>query len=248
MNKFVLIHIILLTIFSNAVAQKADRIVKVPLLRYERSFGVNLNSDGWGFGYRHSKAKSFTVKKSWDFSFNFVRDSKQFRYYNQADNSSKSFFYGKQINFYNLQVMRGRQKKLTDKPYWGGVELRYFYYGGINIGIAKPIYLYIIDYANGNALSLQRYDVQKHDLDNIWGRGPFSKGLSELTIHPGLSFKSGLNVEFGSFQEKTLSLEAGAVIDVFANSVQIMGFDNPTNYMLRLYVAFRFGKRFDSVN
>ena len=242
------IYFILFTFFAIQLsyAQKADRIVKKPLLRYENSYGISFNSDGWGGGYRYGKAKTYRNKKVWDFSFYFVRDTKQYRYYNQYDNSAKSFFFGKQIHFYSFQILRGREKILTEKPYWGGVEIRYFYFGGLNLGIGKPIYMYIVDFMNGGVLTLEKYDVQKHDLENIWGRGPFSKGLSEIEFHPGLSWKMGLNIEFGPYQEKTKALEAGLIIDAYVLPVQIMGFDDPKYAMFRLFLAYRFGKRYNS--
>lgn len=244
--KFLAIILLIIFVSGEIFAQQADKIVKKPILKYESSFGFNLNSDGWGFGYKYGKSKSFTNKKTWDISLSFIRDSKQYRYYNQYDNSAKSFFYGKMINFYSLQVLRGRQKVLSEKPYWGGVEFRYFYFGGLNIGIGNPVYVYVIDYDNGGILKLEKYDPQRHDLDNIWGRGPYVKGLSSLEIHPGLSFKFGLNAEFGPYQEKTRSFEAGVIVDAYALPVQIMGFDTPKYGMLRLYVAYRFGKRYNS--
>jgi hypothetical protein len=248
MKQSFLIILLLVSFSLLSNAQKADRVVKKALLRYERSYGINFNTDGWGFGYRYGKAKTFTNKKTWDFTFSFIRDSKQIRYYSPYDNTAKSFFYGKLNNFYSLQVLRGRQKILTEKPYWGGVEVRFFYFGGFNLGIAKPIYLYVIDYENGGVLSLERYDAQSHNLEDIYGRGPFTKGLNELGIHPGLSFKIGLNVEFGPYQERTKALEAGFIVDGYVIPVQLMGFDDAKYAMMRLYVAYRFGKRYNSTN
>jgi len=245
MIKSLSILFVSLLIMQFSYAQKADKIIKKPLLRYENSYGINFNSDGWGGGYRYGKAKTYRNKKVWDISFYFIRDTKQYRFYNQHDNSAKSFFFGKQIHFYSLQVLRGRQKILTEKPYWGGVEIRYFYFGGVNLGFGKPIYMYIYDYMNGGVLTLEKYDVQKHDLENIWGRGPFSKGLLEIEFHPGFSFKVGLNIEFGPYQEKTKSLEAGLIVDGYVFPVQIMGFDDPKYAMIRIYVAYRFGKRYN---
>lgn len=244
--RFLILSVLFLISVSQIFAQQADKIVKKPLLKYESSFGINLNSDGWGFGYRYGKSKTFTNKKTWDISLSFIRDSKQYRIYPYYDNSAKSFFYGKRINFYSLQVLRGRQKIISEKPYWGGVELRYFYFGGLNIGIGNPVYVYVIDYDNGGILKLERYDPRLHDLDNIWGRGPYVKGLSSLEIHPGLSFKIGINAEFGPYQESSKSIEAGVVVDAYGIPVQIMGFDTPKYAMFRLYVAYRFGKRYNS--
>ncbi len=246
MKHFGILIFLFFGLLSYSYAQKADKIIKKPLLKYENSFGITFNSDGWGLGFRYGKAKTYFKKKTWDISFLFVRDAKQFRYYNEHDNSAKSFFYGKLINFYSLQVLRGRQKIWTEKPYWGGVQIRYFYFGGVNLGVGNPIYVYVIDYNNVGVVNLERYDPNKHDLDNIWGKGPFVKGLSSLEFYPGLSFKMGLNVEFGTYQEKTRAIEAGFIVDAYAIPVQIMAF-NPVKYaMFRLYVAYRFGKRYNS--
>lgn len=233
-------------IVSQVIAQQADKIVKKPILKYESSFGINLNSDGWGFGYRHGKSKSFTDKKTWDISFYFIKDSKQYRFY-PYDNSAKSYFYGKKIYFYSLQVLRGRQKTISEKPYWGGVKLRYFYFGGLNLGIGNPVYLYINNYDNGSLLTLEKYDPQRHSKDNIWGKGPYVKGFSSLEIYPGLSFKIGLNAEFGPYQEDTKSFEVGVIVDAYAIPVQIMGFNTPKYAMFRIYVGYRFGKRYNSI-
>ncbi len=244
--KFLVSIILVLVFFGNVYSQQADRIIKKPILKYESSFGINLNSDGWGINYKYGKTKTFTNKKTWDIGLLFIRDTKQYRYYNPYDNSAKSFFYGKMIGFYSLQILRGRQKIISEKPYWGGVEFRYFYFGGLNVGIGNPVYVYVVDYDNGGILKLEKYDPQKHDLDNIWGRGPYVKGFSNLELHPGLSFKFGLNAEFGTYQESTKAFEAGVIVDGYAVPVQIMGFNTPKYVMFRLYVAYRFGKRFNS--
>jgi hypothetical protein len=246
MKRFAFLFIISLLFSNHVFSQKADRIAKVPILKYESSFGLGFNTDGWGFGYRLGKSKTFTHKKTWDFAFNFVRDSKQIRTDNGYDNTAKSYFYGKQIYFYNLQILRGSQKTITQKPYWGGVELRYFYFGGLNIGFGKPIYLYVEDYLNGGIIVLERFDINKHEPDIIWGRGPYSKGMSEIEVHPGLSFKLGLNAEFGPYQEKSKAFEAGFVLDTYAIPVQIMALNEPSYFMIRLYLSYRFGSRYDS--
>jgi len=239
-----LISIAIIGIPYSLVGQKADQIITKPLLTFEKSYGINFNSDGWGFGFRYGKSKSYTNKRTWDFSFNFIRDPKQIRLYKEYPEGSKSFFYGKLIHFYNLQALYGRQKNLTEKPYWGGVEIRYFYFGGPTLGIGKPIYLYIYDYYT-LVSKLEKHDPSTQSLDIIIGRGPYSKGLSELQFYPAITLKFGLNVEFGEFQEEVKSLETGLVLDIYPIPVQIMGLNDPKYFMPRLYVSYRFGKRYN---
>jgi len=238
--------IVLLFIPFGLFGQQADKINVKPLLRYEKSFGVNFNSDGWGIGYRMGKAISYKNKKTWDFNFSFIGDSKQERQlWISSQSSAKSFFYGKLMHLYGLQIMRGRQKVIAEKPYWGGVEVRWFYYGGLNLGIGKPIYLYVFDQTINNTITLERYDPDKHMIEDIFGRGPYTKGLSEISLYPGLSFKVGINVEFGPYQEKTKAFEAGVILDTYALPIQIMGLNEPEYVKLRLFLAFRFGGRYN---
>lgn len=237
--------IVLLLISISIFAQKADRIIKKPLLRYEKSFGINFNSDGWGFGYRTGKSLTYKDKKTWDINFSFIRHNKQERQLWIQHSSAKSYYYGKLIHLYGLQVLRGRQKIIAEKPYWGGVEIRWFYYGGLNLGIGKPIYLYVIDPTSHNSIIEEKYDPQIHMIEDIFGRAPYSKGLSELSFYPGLTFKVGLNVEFAPYQEKTKAFETGLIIDTYAIPIQIMGLNDPEYYRLRLFLAFRFGSRYN---
>ena len=238
--------IVLFFIPIGLMGQKADKIIKKPLLRYEKSIGLSFNSDGWGVGYSVGKAISYKNKKTWDFNFSFIGDSKQERQlWISSSSSAKSFFYGKLMHFYSLQIMRGRQKVIAEKPYWGGVEVRWFYYGGLNLGIGKPIYLYVFDQTINNTITLEKYDPQKHMIEDIFGRGPYTKGLSEISLYPGMSFKLGLNVEFGPYQENTKAFEAGVIVDAYALPIQIMGLNDPEYLKLRLFLTFRFGSRYN---
>ena len=53
--------------------------------------------------------------------------------------------YGKLNYLFVLRPGIGIQNVINSKPYWGGVEIRYFYYGGLSLGFTKPVYLYVYD-------------------------------------------------------------------------------------------------------
>lgn len=241
-------HIIVLSllfVLSTANAQELETSEVGYIYKREQSMGLNLNTDGWGFDYRIGFFKTGYVKRTFDISFSFIKDPKEVRYYNSYDQTSKSFVYGKEINFYSLRFLYGKQKDLTSKPYWGGVELRWLNLFGFNLGLGKPIYLYVVDQANDGALSLDRYEPTKHDLSVIYGRGPFSKGLDELEIFPGVSFKTALNVEYGTISEKTRSIEAGVIFNGYLRPYNIMAYSEPRYFDISFYVSFNFGKRFN---
>lgn len=207
--------------------------------------GVNLNTDGWGFDYRIGFFKTGYVKRTLDISFSFIRDPKETRISYSYDQGSKSFVYGKERKFYSLRFLYGNQKDLANKPYWGGVEIRWLNLFGFNLGIGKPIYLYVVDQANDGVLALERYDANKHDLSVIYGRGPYTKGLDELEVYPGISFKTAINVEYGSIPEKTKSIEAGIIFNGYLRPYNIMAYTEPRFFDMSVYVSFNFGKRFN---
>jgi len=241
-------HIILLSllfIFSSSFSQELEKSEVGLIYKREQSMGLNLNTDGWGFDYRLGFFKTGYVKRTFDISFSFIRDPKEVRYYNSYDQSSKSFVYGKERNFYSLRFLYGKQKDLANKPYWGGVELRWLNLFGFNLGLGKPIYLYVVDQANDGVVVLERYDAARHDLSVIYGRGPFSKGLDELEVYPGISFKTALNVEYGTIPEKTRSIEAGIIFNGYLRPYNIMAYSEPRYFDMSVYVSFNFGKRFN---
>ena len=232
-------------IFLSSQAQELDNSKVGLIYKREQSMGINLNTDGWGFDYRLGFFKTGYFKRTIDISFSFIRDPKETRYYNSYDQSSKSFVYGKERNFYSIRFLYGNQKDLANKPYWGGVEIRWLNLFGFNLGIGKPIYLYVVDQANDGVLDLQRYDPSRHNLSNIYGRGPYSKGLNELEVFPGISFKTALNVEYGSIPEKTRSIEAGVIFNGYLRPYNIMAYSEPRYFDMSVYLSFNFGKRYN---
>jgi hypothetical protein len=241
-------HILILTflfIFLSSQAQELDNSEVGLIYKREQSMGINLNTDGWGFDYRLGFFKTGYLKRTLDISFSFIRDPKETRYYNSYDQSSKSFIYGKERSFYSLRFLYGNQKDLSNKPYWGGVDIRWLNLFGFNLGIGKPIYLYVVDQANDGVLDLQRYDPARHNLSNIYGRGPYSKGLSELEVFPGISFKTALNVEYGSIPEKTRSIEAGIIFNGYLRPYNIMAYSDQRYFDMSVYLSFNFGKRYN---
>ncbi|OIP00501.1 MAG: hypothetical protein AUJ98_08140 [Bacteroidetes bacterium CG2_30_33_31] len=226
-------------------SQISDETPKEVIYKFENSGFLEFHSNGWGIGYRTGKFTNGYKKKTYDFSFSSVTDLKQIKQSTSYTMTGSRFIYGKTLNFYNIKALIGTQKVITTKPYWGGVEFRKFLFGGINLGIGKPVYLYIYNYIDGNIVSLEKFDPDKYDFQDIYAKGPFSKGLDELKFYPGLSLKTGINVEYGIETEKAKSVEIGGIIDVYPIPVQIMAYENPKYAMFAIYLSFHFGKRYN---
>lgn len=222
-----------------------DTIPDKILLERQWSLGGNLHTNGWGLVFRKGVNKSFRLQNLWEVEFGTYKSSKEIRSINPFYPDSRSFFYGKLNYLWFFRGGIGQQRILNEKPYWGGVQLSWIYYGGFSLGVTKPVYLFIIRHNNSfiNDLVEERYDPEKHEIYDIYGRGSFLAGFSNLGFHPGVYLKTGLDFEFGAQDESISSLEAGAQFDYSPIPVPLMAFNPDQSFFLTLYMSLRFGKR-----
>ena len=255
MKKFVKIISLLLIIlisgvngFSQLSPQK-DFVHDSVIYSKELSGGIIIHNLGFGFQYRKSFNKTVFKKKFFEFEFVGMKSLKQIKIINPYFFYSKSYYYGKLNNVFLLRGGYGFQHLLNRKPYWGGVELRYFYSGGASIGISKPVYLYILNFLSTNfyeyEIVVEKYNPDEHFYENIYGRAPFTEGLGEIKIYPGIYLKTGMNFEFGMFKSKKASLEIGGIIEYLPIAVPIMAFSDPKSFFITVYVSFSIGKRYN---
>ena len=216
-----------------------------------RSFGVIAHSHGLGIQYRTGKRITYFKSRVLEFSFVSMRSYKQVRVHNPIDPNARRYIYGKENEVFFLRGGFSWKRLLNRKPYWGGVELRLLYGGGITVGIAKPYYLYTAYLHEGpgniwyREIRTEQFSLDNQTWDYIYGRAPFTKGFGEIALHPGLYGKIGLNFEFGKKHEKIQALEAGAQLDVLPTGISVM-YNNPQQiFFPSVYLSFSFGKRFN---
>ncbi len=226
----------------------SDTILDQVLLRKKMSGGIILHNRGWGFQFQKGRNITFFKSVMWEASAISMKSPKQVRTINPYFSNAKSYFYGKINHVFVLRGGIGFDKMLNRKPYWGGVEIRLVGFGGVSLAITKPVYLYILKFTSSYydyQIVIEKYDPEKHFLDNIYGRAPFSRGLGELRLYPGIYGKFGMNFEYGHYNSKIKSVEVGAVIEFFPIPVPIMAFNDPDYYFLTLYINISIGKRFN---
>lgn len=257
------ILLVLFIVPSVAFAQEteADTVDMGFLLQKERAGNFMLHTLGYGVGYRFGYNKTYYQNRMLEFDLLEMKAPNQHRRYNEFLPNPRSYIYSKLNNLYILRAGVGQQHLLNRKPYWGGVEVRMFYYGGISAGIAKPVYLYIAYYTYDAtqdltfySLALEKYDPTKHfpyrgqntkcDCD-IGGRGPILSGFDGLKIYPGLYGKFGFNFEFSDENDKIKSLETGISLDAFPKGVPLMAYSNPYQLFFTGYISFHLGKRYN---
>lgn len=224
-----------------------DTILNKVILKREIMGGAMAHTSGWGLIFRKAYNQNAFVKNVWEVEFFGIRADKQVRinYYGAYYSDANSYVYGKLNKVYDLRSGFGQQHLLNSKPYWGGVEVRLAYYGGISIGISKPIYLYIFNEDIYESPESRRYDPDKHFVDNIYGRAPFIDGLQKTTFHPGGYLKGGLSFDFGAYNTSIKALEVGAMIDAYITPIALMAFEDKHYFFFNFYLNFTFGKRYN---
>lgn len=217
------------------------------LFRNEQSFGLELTSNGWGANFKYGKHLSNTYKKLFEIQFVEIKHPKEVKTTNPYYPNQKRFVFGKQNSFYNLRFGYGKQKKLYGKMDKGGLEIRFSYTAGLNIGLVKPIYYEVIDsivlYQNipYTYTGTTTFDQNIHSPYDIISRASFFKGSNETKIIPGIYGSASFGFEFSKEDRIINSLEAGATIDIFSSNIEIIS--NKYSFLfVSLFVCYRFGK------
>ena len=241
--------LIFISFFSHAQLIQDEEIVSLDsvILEKEISGGIIIHTQGLGGELRISKNKTASKKQSFEFELLSMKSPKQYKTINPYFANSKSFIFGKLNHVYFLRVGYAEHKLISRKPYWGGIELRYFYTGGVSLGIAKPIYLYILKMVDQQIYEYtsERYDPDEHSIEDIYGRAPFIKGLNEVKFYPGAYAKAGFSFELGVYKSKTNYVEVGAVIDALPFGIPMMAFNNKKNIFLTFFLSYQIGSRYN---
>jgi hypothetical protein len=225
--------------------QAIDTISDLVLLEKQWTLGLLFHTNGWGIRLRSGKNITFLKQRIWELEWATYKSPKDIRLINDGYPDARSYIYGR-LNY--LSFLRGGigfQHILNRKPYWGGVQLSALYYGGLSIGITKPAYLYIIYITGPNEFNIreEKYNPELHFVENIYGRGSFLAGITQLGFYPGIYMKGGFEFEFGTKNSRINALEAGAIFDFSPIAIPIMAYNPKQNFFLTLYLSFSLGKR-----
>jgi hypothetical protein len=245
LRKIFLSFLLLIISAGYLLGQSESNIDKKVLFKREQTGFIMIHSGGFGLGYRNGKSKTYFRKFIWEIDGLNIKHPKEFKISSYYENS-KNFIYGKLNNFYLLRGGVGQQHVLNGKPYWGGVEVRVFYTGGLSLGFAKPQYMYIVKYdeATGTSyLNVERFDPDIHSTTDIYGRAPFFKGFDHIGLYPGIYLKSGISFEYGADDKFVKILECGAFVDAFYKNVPIMAKQKNQFLFVNVYIALHLGKR-----
>lgn len=235
-------------LFAQFDTEEFDTLENQILYNKQRTFGIVAHSLGLGIQFRTGKRITYFKTRMIEFELVSMRSYKQVKMVNPYVPDSRRYVFGKLNDAFFLRVGMIWKKLLNRKPYWGGVELRFTYGGGVSLGLGKPYYyytFYVYQDPNLGEVVEQKTERYNNDIEYIYGRAPFTKGISETTLHPGLYGKAGLNFEFGKRNTKIRALEIGATIDIIPLGLSIMANNSDQIFFPTGYLTFTFGKRYN---
>ncbi|HRY99713.1 MAG TPA: hypothetical protein P5550_11720, partial [Bacteroidales bacterium] len=219
------------------------------ILRKERGGGLLLHTLGWGGQYRQGVARTALRKQFIEFDLVSMKSSKEIKTVNPYFSNSRSYVYGKMNS---VLVARGGysfHNRLSRKPRDGGLEVRYILGAGASLAIAKPIYLNIIRFTSSiyeYNITTERYDPEEHQVENIYGRASYFKGIEKSSFHPGAYARFGFTFDYGQEHTKVRSLEVGTLLDIYPFfPVEIMAFNPKHHYFVNFYLGINIGQRYN---
>jgi hypothetical protein len=209
----------------------------------EWNFLVSLNSSGFGFGYQQGKTPNYRNKHLWEVEFSYYINHKAVL--GRIDPTGRAFCYGKLYDLFFLRGGYGYQRVITDKPYYGGVQIKYFFSFGASICLGLPTYLEIA-YLNPDGsfyTKVERYNPEDHNLNNIYGAAIFFDRFHKIAVRPGFYGKTGLNFDFSKNPLKMQLVEIGFSMDMVFPFIQQMAFQRIKPAYFYAYIAYSFGKK-----
>lgn len=211
--------------------------------RNERSFGISINSDGFGIGYREGKRKNYLNKRILEFDLGTLRHPKEYKTSNPY--TQGSFVFGKLNSVIYIRGGIGHQHEMFSKEDAGGVAIRYFFSGGPVIGLYKPIYYKVLYPVSGTMneyeLRDEKFDITIHDPTMIYSKAGLIKGINETKALPGLYLKGGFNFEYSREDKVIHAIEIGTQINAFPKKIPIMASEDNKAIFLSIFASYRFG-------
>jgi hypothetical protein len=242
------LYILFALLFSGELLAQGeiDEQLRV-MLRDESTYGIFLNSNGFGANYRRGFWRNSKNQFIVDADFSYVKHPKEYKTVISYNYSTHRYVFGKENLFWELKGMAGWQKELYRKIDKTGISVRMFYAGGVSLGFLKPVYYKVFTTSPGGQIINEEYLKFSPDLhkSNIGGRGPFFMGFNELKLVPGLTAKAGFSFEYSQKDAILHALEAAVSLTLYPKDINIMATEKNNYLFFNLMVGYRFGRIID---
>lgn len=221
------------------------------IYNHQNSFNLCIHSQGFGLGFKIGKINNIYTTSNWETEFFTLNSLKEIRLISgYASTLARPFKYGKLNTVFGFRFGYGQEKRIFGKPYWGGVELRWIYEGGVSLALLKPYYYYVLVY-KGNSdveysevIEERKFNDQDRWLD-IVGKAPLTKGFNEISLSPGIHVKSGFSFDIGTSRARYQAINFGAVAECYPMGISIVDSQRNRRFFLTFFLSYNWGSRFN---
>lgn len=232
-------------------SQNGTPIEEKLIYNHQNSFNIGIHSQGFGLGFKIGKIKNIYTTSNWETEFFTLNSLKEVRLLSgYASTLARPFVYGKLNTVFGFRFGYGQEKRIYGKPYWGGIELRWIYEGGVSLALQKPYYYYVLVYkGNPNieyseVIEERTFDDQSQWLD-IVGKAPITKGFNEIRLSPGIQVKGGLSFDIGTSRTRYQAINFGVVAECYPMGVSIIDSQRDRRFFLTFFLSYNWGSRFN---
>ena len=234
---------------TNAKLQKIRKNSEEGTIIFNKqsSFNITLRSDGYAIGYERGKFKSINKTNLWWIHLGERKHVKEEKLSQEfaGFQVGNPYIYGKQNNFYLLNLGFGQQRLLGGKSSKNGVAVSAVYGGGLTLGMLKPYYLEVIGRKPGTTeiIKWDEKDLRFLNTDSTLGAAPFGQGFGEMKFVPGAFVKAAARFDYGKFNEVVSAIEIGITAEYYSQKMPIMILNKEKNFFLSGYISLIFGSR-----
>ena len=209
----------------------------------EFSYGVNINSDSYfigGFDVR--------LKYNWNSFYNFevvnIKHPNEFRIIPGATGNNilgqRAFIVGKNNYLISFRFQWGREIPFFQPAENNGVRISGILAGGASIGLVKPYYIKYLK--PSEEVVIEQFSWNAHNINRVQGPLGLFYGLENSTIRPGLNIKGGVLFEYLSLGKTKVNIEAGALLEFFAQRIELIEFAEQKFMYPSVYVILSIGR------
>jgi hypothetical protein len=251
--------IIILVVGSTAILLAQDRERRpreTTGVVYDKEVGAHLQfmTNGWSFGVHRGILNTYYKTRFYSFEIGEQKHAREQRQSTglpsgSLSNTSRSFIYGKQNNFYTVKAALGEKYYLSEKADRKGVAVGMSYSVGPSLGLIKPYYLEVkAQDPNGRPPFRDiKYDGNEDSeflqFPLIYGASSSLLGFNEVSLAVGGQAKVGLHLDWGAYGEFIKALEVGISAEIYSKEIPIMVTNDNKPYFINLYVLAQLGKR-----
>lgn len=214
------------------------------LYRRDISGKVYATTRGFGILYRQGRHVTAKTRSFYEIDLQTLKHIKEIKSLGDAEDRRR-FVYGKINSVFLLRGALGLQNVIFAKADVKAVEVRYSYSVGPLFAFAKPYYVQVYRTTGARETGLVKFDSEnfRPDSSQIIGRGPYSQGLSEMKVYPGITAKFNLSFEYAPYTNLIRAIETGLSLDYYPKALPIMARNPAENIVITFHVGFVFGRK-----